>query len=226
MSELDTQELDQTQASAQTGDAGFEQAGEQGEVSKLSQLEASLAEMKELLASQASRYEQLETSLKPKPKALTTEEKQALMAQNPALAVEAIIEEKLGSINSKVETQLDKKYWDQKAQSEFPVKDPKFLSQLQKNWNDLVASGLDPGHPKAIYKAAELTARQVGGAAVKSDAKNFQSAEAGREFQAPKAKAKVSENDPRVRAYKMWNTDPKKIAEFQKELELKDAKRR
>lgn len=224
-----TDEVTQGQESAQVDNQMTEdvsaEAGHQ-EANEISQLKSTIAEMKELLAQQTGRFSQLEETLKPKPRQLSSEEKAALMQENPAAAVEAIIEEKFGGLTGKIESQLDKKYWDEKAKTEYPVNDPKFKTELQRVWQDLVSAGLDPAHPRAIYKAAELTARQLGGGVKKADVKTYQTAEGTREFAAPKAKPKVSENDPRVVAYKMFTNDPKKILEFQKELEAKDAKRR
>ena len=201
---------------------GGDNSGPSREELLLQKLEA----MEELVQSQNQRFEHLAESLKPKAPQLTAEQKQLLWQTDPEKAVGSVIESKLNENTRRLQAENDKRYWDQKAESDFPTNDPKFMSELKKSYKGLIADGMSAEAPKAVYRAAQEAAMKLG---LNSKAKvNGNRADDSDNSVSPggvpakKKSAMVSDNDPRVKWYQMRVQDPKKIAEFKKILAAKD----
>lgn len=133
-------------------------------------------------------------------------------------------------------TQLqERRQWDDKAKSEFPLADPKFLREFKREWKEMVDSGLDPNHPKAVYQVAKATARTVGvrkepGRQEESSTQTSEAASSGTSSQRTERRGTrnaISDDDPRIRFYRMKGPKTKeRIEAIKQKLGERDAKRR
>lgn len=135
-----------------------EAESQEGSGNEMAALKAQVSELSGIIQGFGAQFGQLNEALKPKPKTLSAEEKAQLLQHNPALAIESIVAEKLSTQTDVIKREMDKKSWDTKVESEFPIKDPAFMQELKVQWDSLLASGLDPSNPRAVYKAAEAAA--------------------------------------------------------------------
>lgn len=151
-----------------------------------------------------------------------------------ASKINRIVEKNLTKVVANTAQVNQRQQWDDKAKSEFPLADPKFLREFKREWKEQVESGLDPQHPKAIYKVAKDTARNVG---VKKDPasreeESAQTSEAptgngARRVERQTSRSSVGDDDPRLRFYQMKGNLPKeKIEALKKKLGERDAKKR
>jgi len=143
-----------------------------------------------------------------------------------------------GAINQAVNSSTaagQQQVWDDKAKREFPFADPKFQLEFKKQWDDQVGSGLNPGHPKALYNVAKITARVMGkpgkAAPRQSSPDTTHSGEApSGTSAAPTRRAstasKISDDDPRLRFYLMKGKKSKEQIQSMKEkLAASDARK-
>lgn len=151
-----------------------------------------------------------------------------------ASKINRIVERNLTKVVASTANTNQRQQWDDKAKSEFPLADPKFLREFKREWKEQVESGLDPQHPKAIYKVAKDTARNVGvkkDPAAREDTESTQTSEAptgnARRVERTAARSSVSDDDPRIRFYQMKGNLPKeKLEALKKKLGERDAKKR
>lgn len=148
--------------------------------------------------------------------------------------VNKIVQKAITSAVSQNAATSDRKTWDDKAKTDFPVSDPKFQMELKKVWNELRDSGLDPNHPRALYMAAKATAKNIGfkkstKSTSKSDEFTSEAPTASRSGASRSSSSKVamvSEDDPRVSFYRMrGEKDPKKIEALRIKLAERDARK-
>lgn len=126
----------------------------------------------------------------------------------------------------------ERREWDRRAADEFPLKDPKFERAFRSEWQDMVNSGMNPNHPRAVYKVAQATALRVG---VKKDSpkKDPEPTSEAPTREPPSrterrgAQAQVRDDDPRLKFYLMKGPKTKeRIEEIKQKLSERDAKRR
>lgn len=122
--------------------------------------------------------------------------------------------------------------WDDKAKSDFPLHDAKFMREFKKEWGVMTKGGLDPNHPQAVYTVAKAVARGWN-----KPTKKAPSAETHQTSEAPTAtpsgapvstgssrRVSIDDNDPRLRFYQMRNDRTKEqIDRFKAKLAAKDA---
>lgn len=152
-----------------------------------------------------------------------------------ASKVNKIIQHNLDAAVRSGNAKAERTQWDLKAGQEFPLTDPKFLREFNREWKEQVGSGLNPQHPKALYNVAKIVARTSG---VKKepvrrdpDADPTQTSESSsgtRSATERRGAAKtVSDDDPRLAFYKMKGDRTKdQIDTMKKKLGERDAKRR
>jgi hypothetical protein len=125
----------------------------------------------------------------------------------------------------------DRKEWDNKAKSEFPLHDPEFMLNFRREWKERTDSGLDPKHPKAVYDVAKITARLYGSKkpAPKKDPETTHSSEAPSQSRQPAQRSQrsnISDDHPSVRFYTMkGNRTKDQIENFKKKLAEKEPRR-
>lgn len=151
-----------------------------------------------------------------------------------ASKVKKIVQSGLGNVVAQQQNLTQRQQWDEKAKSEFPLADPKFLREFKNTWKEQTGSGLDPTHPKAVYNVAQITARAMGvkKPTAKSDPETTQTSEAP-SANSPSRSARsaprssVSDDDPRLAFYRMKGDKSKeKIEAMKKKLGERDASRR
>jgi hypothetical protein len=142
------------------------------------------------------------------------------------------------AVNSAVNTsneQSTRREWDTKARKEFPISDPKFEAQFNKEWKSFQDAGGNINHPRAVHKICSDTARILGIGNKTTTRRSAASAEptgespsqTGVQTSRRAANAKILDTDPRVEFYRLRNSDPKAVEAFKKTLEDKaNTKRR
>lgn len=147
--------------------------------------------------------------------------------------VKKIVRDSVASVANANQTLSQRQQWDEKAKSEFPLSDPKFLLEFKKEWREQVEAGLNPNHPKAVYNVAKITARMTGAVkkATKSDAETAHTSEAPTTTGQRPASARsghqrstVSDDDPRLAFYAMkGNRTKEQLEAMKRKLGEKDA---
>lgn len=224
-------------APAEEGDAGDDDARAGGESSKedsISNLEArfdllndSLTELRQAILDRRS------TNGAAAPQVPDVDDDEPLTASK----VKKIVQNGLSNVVQQNQDLVQRQTWDDKAKSEFPLSDPKFLREFKREWREQTASGLDPRHPKAVYNVAQITARSMGvkkPAQAKPDAETAHTSEAPSSNPPPRAAANrggrpstVADDDPRLRFYKMKGDRTKDQIEAMKQrLGARDATKR
>lgn len=148
-----------------------------------------------------------------------------------AKKVNAIIQQNLDAAIRNGNAKAERQTWDMKAGQEFPLKDPKFLREFQREWREQVESGLDPRHPKALYNVAKIVARSSG--VVKREPQRrdpeadptltSEPSSQGRRTERTGGAKAVSDDDPRVKLYKMGGPSKERVENFKKKLGERDA---
>lgn len=150
-----------------------------------------------------------------------------------ASKVKKIVQSGLGNVMQQNQDLVQRQTWDDKAKSEFPLSDPKFLREFKKEWREQTSAGLDPRHPKAVYNVAQITARSMGvkKPAAKPDAETAHTSEAPTGSPSTRQTAKsgsrstVSDDDPRLAFYRMkGNKSKDQIEAMKQKLGERDAK--
>jgi hypothetical protein len=150
-----------------------------------------------------------------------------------ASKVNKIIQHNLDAAVRSGNAKQERTQWDLKAGQEFPLQDPKFLREFNREWKEQVAGGLNPNHPRALYNVAKIVARTSG--VVKKEPRQrdpeadpTQTSESSSSSRRPEraggAKA-VSDDDPRVALYRMGTPSKEKVEAFKKKLGEQDARK-
>lgn len=130
--------------------------------------------------------------------------------------------------------QATRRGWDDRARKEFPISDPKFEAQFNKEWASFQGAGGNINHPRALHKVCSDTARHLGLGSKKTTRRDPTSDEptgetptsAGAPVSRRTSSAKITDDDPRVAFYRLRNSDPKAVEQFKKNLEAKATKGR
>lgn len=131
----------------------------------------------------------------------------------------------------------EKREWDNRVKSEFPVSDPEFQRELKREWREFAENGGDPTAPRSLYYVAKHVAKgwkKPG--ATKSATKSTQLDDdtqttsevptSGASRQSRRGKVSVSDNDPRLRFYQMkGNISAEKLERLKQKLAEQDARR-
>ena len=146
--------------------------------------------------------------------------------------VAKIVNHAVDSAVKRTSAKSEREQWDAKVRSEFPIKDPKFEAEFNRQWASFRDAGGNINHPKAVYKVCSDVARAVGKAtppARRAAASEHVSGEppAGstRDSSAPgrrKAASKISDDDPRLEFMRLRTSDPAKVQKFKESLEAKE----
>ena len=144
--------------------------------------------------------------------------------------VSKVVNQAINSAVAKSSDKAEREKWDTKARSEFPISDPKFEAEFNRQWASFRDAGGNMNHPRAVYKVCQDVARVLGSS--KPAPRREQSGEhisgeaptsgANQASQRRASSSKISDDDPRVTFFKLRNSDPKKIQKFKEGLEAKD----
>jgi hypothetical protein len=194
---------------------------------KIAALEAQIGRLAELNEGLVARFDQAEQAKAPKQKPLTQAQLDEVYERSPAEAQRLMLQEEMAKQKEELRRESQKDMWDKRTQDDFPIKDVKFTAQMNQSWQDLVDSGLDTNHPKAVYKAAEQASLVLG--LGKKGAKGTEIVPTGESSQGrvrQVSRSSVSDNDPALQMYKMaFGDSPDKIKEYKKDLEARRAKK-
>ncbi len=223
--QTDGQDLGQTTDVVETG-AGGDTTGGDSKPDRLADMEA--------------RFEMLQDSIVEMRNALLSSRQSAQTAPEKDIdddepltpsKVKKIVRDGVAAGAAVTTNLTQRQQWDDKAKSEFPLADPKFLLEFKREWKEQVAGGLDPNHPRAVYNVAKITARTSG--VVKRPAKDPETAQTS---EAPSGASRqnrqqtsrtspISDNDPRLAFYLMKGGKSKeKIEAVKAKLAERDAK--
>ena len=146
--------------------------------------------------------------------------------------VSKIVNQAVNNAVSQSNELTDRRGWDNKARTEFPIKNPKFEAEFNRQWSSFRDAGGDVKHPKAVYKVCTDTARVLGLNSKVADrrdpSKDIPTGEtpagssSGSTVSRRVGASKISDEDARVQFFKLKHADPKKVEHFKKRLEAKD----
>lgn len=147
-------------------DQGSEGTGANNYQEKLERLEQNTSQLTEMMQSfLASQQKQEVQTGKP---AITSEQFKAMMEKDPQQAIsmvlDNVVESKVSKKAQAFEVSYDRKHWDNKAETDFPMirQDESFRKEVKKEMDDLISQGMPKDSPKLVYKAAELAALKTG----------------------------------------------------------------
>lgn len=146
--------------------------------------------------------------------------------------VRKIVQSSVANASAANQSLAERREWDQKAKSEFPLSDPKFLLEFKREWGEQTAAGLDPNHPRAVYNVAKIVARAVGTKKpAPRDAETAHTSEAPtnspreRQQSSRTTRTSVRDDDPRLQFYMMkGNRTKEQIESVRQKLSERDAR--
>lgn len=225
MSEQDYSEIEDEESMEEVDEQGIEESSSDSRYemleSKLSSLEETNNQLLQYLQSQSKQQETRKPEYKMSP------EQAAQFASNPE-ALASFIQEQAAQASQQIAVTSARTEWDSKAKKEFPIdSDVKFQKAVLSEMRDLINNGeFSRNSPTLMYRAAQIASMKYRGAGKPKQTRtekptSISSSGNAHTENVKSDRSKISDDDPRVRAYLMFKENPTKedIANYKKKLE-------